>query len=739
MTDDGNNTGYEEIIASFTFKTYESEDRSFCVFRYRNQDTRKEFTAVGSMLPDQKNLVVKLTGKWELNRKTARKQFKVFFAEKSIPTGENEIIAYFVALKCNIGKVKAKAIWSHFGKNTWEVIENTPERLLEVPHISEKILSKFMEAQKNDNVYRDLLKMMSLAGVTLGGDTLHSIADNFGPGAVELLMSNPYAPYGKVSGFGFDKAETLAASLGYPMDSENRLIAAIRKIFDDAALRGHVCLPKEMFLNELIRFTDCSRESCIGAIRTAFKTKKIRGANNYLYSTRRYEQEAAIADNITRLINAALKPVSQIDGFIEKYEKENFKLAECQKSAIINAFQHPVTIITGGPGVGKTTVIKAILMVHQGAYGSSSNPILLAPTGKAARRMSEATGYPAQTIHSAVGWKGDDFEFGDAPVIMDGNLIVCDEVSMMDQQIASILFESIKTGSRLVLVGDVDQLPSVGCGNVLGDLLRSGVVPATKLDVIYRQEEDNSIVKNAYKINNGDVNLDFSRTFRFIECKTEDEVFDAACKMYVKCVKAYGEDNVVLLNPQRYNTQVSVERFNNQLQACINPPKGNSLEIRIAKTVFREGDKVMELKNTDIGPKNGDIGYIREITRRKSPEDPDVFNYFANIEWTGENTLIEYSQDDMRHVTLAFCTTVHKSQGSEYPYVIEVVSKAHPNLLKRNLLYTGITRAKKACCLIGELDALKMCIQTDTSSEEGRYTLLANRLATLNRNMPNEQ
>ena len=171
MADDGIDAGYEEIIASFTFKTYESEDRSFCVFRYRNQDTRKEFTAVGSMLPDQKNLSVKLTGKWELNRKTARKQFKVAFAEKSVPTGENEIIAYFVALKCNIGKVKAKAIWNHFGKSTWEVIETSPERLLEVPHISERILSKFEEARKNDNVFRDLLKMMSIAGVALGGDT----------------------------------------------------------------------------------------------------------------------------------------------------------------------------------------------------------------------------------------------------------------------------------------------------------------------------------------------------------------------------------------------------------------------------------------------------------------------------------------------------------------------------------------------------------------------------------------
>ena len=259
-------------------------------------------------------------------------------------------------------------------------------------------------------------------------------------------------------------------------------------------------------------------------------------------------------------------------------------------------------------------------------------------------------------------------------------------------------------------------------------MIKSEVIPVTRLTVIFRQAGENPIVKNAHAINNGNTNLEFSNSFRFITCQDEQEVFKAACKKYINCVKAYGEDKVILLNPQRNNTFVSVDRFNTELQSKINPADPEKLEIKVGKTVFRENDKIMELKNNEEGPKNGDIGYIRQITRRKDPDDPNTFIYYANIEWNGDGEWIEYSQDDMRHVTLAYCTTVHKSQGEEYQNVIEVVSKAHPSMLKRNLVYTGITRAKTNVCLVGELDALSMAISNN--SLEVRYTLLASRLNT---------
>ena len=721
---------YEEIIASFTYKTFESENRSFCVFRYKNHETQKEFTAVGSMLPDQKNLAVKLTGNWELNRKTGRKQFKVAFCEKVSPSGEAEAIAYFVALKCGIGKMKAKTIWAHFGRDTWNVIEHHPERLLEVPMINRKLLDRFEEARKNDNIYRELLILCAQSGISIGGDTLHALADKLGPETVRVISENPYYPYGVIRGFTFDKSDAIAQTLGYPPDSENRLAAAIRKVLDDAAASGHVCLPKNELLEQMVRFTGCSRDCCIEAIRAAFRDGRLLGANSCLYSPKRYEQEESISSNLVRLMAAECKPVRNLDRLISDCEIDLYSFAESQKDAIRNVFQNPVSVITGGPGVGKTTVTKGILAVHKDIYGSASKPVLLAPTGKAARRLSEATGYPAQTIHSAVGWKGEEFDYDAQPVPLDGNLIIIDECSMMDQQIAAILFERIETGSRLVLIGDVDQLPSVGCGNVLCDIIDSKVVPTARLTEIFRQAGENPIITNAHKINQGDDSLVFGKQFRFVECLNEQEIFEAACRMYVRCVSAYGDEEVVLLNPQRNNTLVSVDRFNAELQARINPPVPGKMEIRIGKTVFREGDKVMELKNTETGPKNGDIGYIREISRRKSPEDPDQFNYFANIEWNGDRTWIEYNQDDMRHVTLAFCTTVHKAQGSEYKYVIEVVSRAHPGLLKKNLIYTGITRSREAVCLIGELESLSRAIKRNRDDEDRRYTLLASRLKT---------
>ena len=722
-------TGHEEILATFTFKTFESENRSFCVFRFKNYETQKEFTAVGSMLPDRKNVPVKLTGDWELNRKTGRKQFKVAYYEQARPTGKTEVIAFFTALHCGIGKLKAQAVWKQFGNQTWDIVENSPERLLEVPMISEKILNRFTQAMIENSILRELLKLTTRAGISLSGDTLHALINRYGSDSIDKITENPYEPCGSVSGYSFDRADALASSLGYPMDSENRLTVAIYKVLDDAAVSGHVCLPKNELLSGLMRFTGCSREKCAEAIRKAFREKKLRGANNFFYMPKRYEQEESICSHIVRLMETGGKPITEIDSLISDYESANFTLAENQKEAIRNVFKYPFSIITGGPGVGKTTVIKGILSVHQLVFGASSQPLLLAPTGKASRRMSEATGFPAQTIHSAVGWKGESFDYDiKEPVMLENNLVIVDEVSMMDQAVASVLFERIKSGSRLVLVGDVDQLPSVGCGNVLADLIRSKAIPTTKLTVIFRQAEENPIVSNAHKINHGDSDLRFGKSFKFIQCANEEEVFEAACSMYVRCVKAYGDDKVVLLNPQRNNTFVSVDRFNAELQSRLNPASPGKMEIKVGKTVFREGDKVMELKNTEDGPKNGDIGYIREITRRPDPDDPDIYNYFANIEWTGEEAWIEYSQDDMRHVMLAFCTTVHKSQGSEYQSVIEVVSRAHPSMLKRNLIYTGITRARDNVCLIGELDALQTAVAD--CSQEIRYTLLASRLHT---------
>ena len=713
------------ITAVFVFPVYCKSDESFCVYRYRDTETDKIITAIGANLPNQKNLPVKLCGEWTVNKKDGKRQFSVAYTEPVEPSNKKEIIAYFVSLKCGIGRAKAALIYAKFGDKTWEIVDKHPEELKKVIGISEKIYTRLMAAITENEMSRKLLGLFSRAGVTVSGNTLHRIGTFLGENAVQRLTDNPYCAYG-ITGFSFDKCDALALSIQYPMDHPNRIKACVKKVLTDATIDGHVCLPKDQVLNEVVRQSGNVQEKVIAAINEACLAKEVWASNGFLYLPDKYKAEKCICDNLVRLMQDDAGPISGLDPIIDDYERSNFKLADSQREAVKKVFEKPVTIITGGPGVGKTTVTNAVLYAHKQVFGEDSKPILLAPTGKAARRMSEATGYPASTIHSAVGWRGDDAEIQCDDAILDGNLVLVDEVSMMDQGIAAILLERIPTGARVVFIGDIDQLPSVGCGYVLHDMIESGVVPTTRLTVIYRQSGDNPIVANAHAINEGKTDLVQTNTFRFLEASSEGEIFQKACMLYIKCVKKYGPDSVVLLNPQRNGTELNVDNFNLTLQQMLNPKRSDEFEMLIGKTTFRAGDKVMETKNT-ADARNGDVGYIKEISRRPDPDDPSEWMYYAVLEFNNDGIYLEYTPEDMRHVTLAWCTTVHKSQGSEYPTVIQIVSKAHPNMLKRNLVYTGITRARQNVALIGEMDAFKLAVANN--AQEVRHTLLAQRLA----------
>ena len=711
------------ITANFTYEVYRSPSSDWCCAKFRDCETSKEFHAIGNSLPNKKTIPYLLTGRWGINKKTGQKQFEVAYVDIAKVSEKDGVIAYLRSLKCGIGKVKAEAIFNKFGAESFDIIDNDPERLMSIPGISRKRVEQLKAGLQNANASRDVIKLVQSAGVNLSGSTIHSLIEHHPEDTLSWLCENPYRAL-DIDGYTFDKADAIAAMLGIPDDSPMRLEAGVIKVLDDAAQSGHVCLPIQKLIDQMVHTLKSNEDACKKAIRACFDDKRIMLAKGHLYTPKRFDCEVSLCNNITRLEMANPAPITNVDPFIEEYEKEFFALADSQKEAVRKVFKNSISIITGGPGTGKTTVTKAVLYVNKKIYGESAEPILLAPTGRAARRMSDATGYPAQTIHSAVGWRGDDTEITDDSML-GGNLVIVDESSMMDQNIANILLSKVESSTRVVFVGDVDQLPSVGCGNVLNDLIQSNRIPTTRLNVIFRQAQENPIVANAHAINSGNPNITLAKTFKFYETHNEKELFDAACKMYLKCVKAYGDDKVILLNPQRNNTEVSVDNFNKALQEKLNPHKENKYEIKIGSTVFREGDKVMELKNTE-GPKNGDVGYIREITCKRDPDDPDSISYFANIEFNNDGVTQEYNTDDLRHVTLAYCTTVHKAQGSEYETVLMVVSKAHPSLLQRRILYTGITRARVNCALFGELDALQIAVSNDKTEE--RSTLLAERI-----------
>ncbi|MEE1503862.1 MAG: AAA family ATPase, partial [Acutalibacteraceae bacterium] len=376
-------------------------------------------------------------------------------------------------------------------------------------------------------------------------------------------------------------------------------------------------------------------------------------------------------------------------------------------------------VITGGPGVGKTLIQKAILEIFTKQHPSA--PILCcSPTGKAARRMTESTGYPAQTVHSALGLMANEMGDFNDPIPLEAELIVVDECSMLDTFIAASLFDAINNGCRVIFVGDQDQLPSVGAGCVLADLLSSGHIPFVKLNAVFRQAKGSPIAVNAAAMNKGSTELVFDDDFKFIPSSDIDKSVEILVHQYLTVAKELGPDSVALLSPFRRSTETGVNALNKRLQQEINPPDDSKNEVAYNGMIFREGDRVMQIKNFK-NVANGDIGRIQRIFER---EDEGVKELIVSVEFS--DTSIEYSREDLKMLDLAFCTTVHKSQGSEYHTIILTLQRMHSIMLNRPLIYTAITRGKKRVIIVGEREAVNQSILTNDTQK--RNTCLKERI-----------
>lgn len=717
------------ITCVHQYTVYDEND--WQVVRYRAEDgDKKIFTACGNSLPCTKEGRAILYGNWTENKKFG-KQFSVQFCETLMPTSRKGVVAYLRSLGIRIGVKKAELIYDTFGDRVWDVLDNDPDQLKSLKGISGKVVDALIEKLKDTKVLRQVLQSFKgSCDITLA--KAKAVIDKFGDNAISVVEHYPYRLC-EVRGFSFPAVDSMALARGFSHDNADRLYAAIFHICKDYMTRGHVCIPLNDLCNLMqnnLRTNDAavSLASCQMAIKKAHGNGSLFFSGGMIYLKAQYEQEKYIAAALTGMVSRN-SAIDSVDTFLKQYQDETgVVLAEKQAEAVRCCLKNSMSVITGGPGTGKTTTIRALLYVHRLVYGNASEPVLLAPTGRAARRMSEATGYPASTIHSAIGYT-EHRGTPEAATPLAGNLIIVDETSMMDQLIAFLLLSSVPEGARLVFVGDPDQLPSVGCGNVLHDIILSGVIPMTKLDVIYRQGADSPVITNAHAINTGKTDLMYTREFKFIEGRRSEDIFTTACNFYERCVKAYGVDNVVMLNPYRNKTTLNVNDFNKQLQEMVNPLSPGDLSIRIHGMEFRVNDKVMQTKNTEIA-KNGDIGYIRNIERRPAEDDPREWTYFASIEFNGDGILHRYSEESLANVDLAYCSTIHKSQGSQYQTVIIVLSNEHTLALKRNLVYTGVTRAEKNVALIGERTALTKAILNDTA--DVRYTLLASRLRQTN-------
>lgn len=732
----------EVVCGRFKFSVYENEQNGYCVYQYRNVDSGKTFSAAGFNLPQTPGAIVVLHGDWENNPKYNSATLKVTFYEIQMPNAEDDTVQYLRSLHVGIGEATARRIWDKFGPKMWDVLREHPEEFKSIRGVSEQRLEKLIHTVAEQQTVHDLYVLLKnhIDGITM--HKLKTIADALGPSAAEQISANPYILC-QFRGMSFGSVDSLGQSMGFSHKFPDRLTAAIIYALHQLSAQGHTCYPKEGLEPLVLRLLNKGKHQGDDITAKDFEwalhfleedcNKRISVVGKRVFTINRLQQEKTIAHDLLRLShqanpNETKEMAEQFNTFISSYSAQTgVQYAKAQLAAIRMALSNRLSVITGGPGTGKTTVIKAVIAAYQ-SLCETCEPLLLAPTGRAARRMHAQTGYEASTIHSALGLVSEDEDAtGDGEGIieyLDADLIIVDEVSMMDAYVASQFFHRIKTGTTVILVGDPDQLPSVGAGNILYEIIRSQVIPVTRLEIIFRQADTNPIIPNAAKIREGNTDLIIDGTkFRFYEANDPLQIVRKACKLYISAVRTRGIDNVVLLNPYRDKGDISAKIFNKNLQHYINPPKEGDDVFRMHDIEFRKGDKIMQMKNTKQ-VKNGDIGYIKDILMCPASEDSTDLVKCCKVEFDEQEYI--YKKEDMKNVDLAYCCTVHKSQGSEYCVVIFVAAREHANLLRRNLIYTAITRASDTVAIVGERDALDFGIRDDT--KQTRYTLLGDYL-----------
>ena len=715
---------------------YCNEDNGYTVMDLGLEDD--VITACGVMpyVGDGDSLI--LWGNWVHNPKYGR-QFKVEQYERDMPADSTAILRYLSsrAIK-GIGPRLAERIVSQFGDETLDVMENHPEWLADVPGISRR---KAEEIAEDFRAKAGIRSAMMFFRDYFGAAMTVRIYKHWGSGAVDIARKNPYRLCDEVEGVGFERADQMAMSLGMDPRGSERLMSGVRYLLgSNAAQNGHVCLPKEKLVEAAAKLLGSEAELVSDAVEAQLEAEVLIsrrfGERELIFDASTDKQEAYVADKLVlldRLCPAV--DVGDVNLFIEKEERrQGMHYAAEQKKAITAALSHGVMVLTGGPGTGKTTVVQALLHIFESMDMAVA---LCAPTGRAAKRLSESTVTEAKTIHRLLEM---EFEEGSGrgrfrrneQDLLEEAVIIVDEASMVDNALMCSLCKAIKPGARLILIGDADQLPSVGAGRVLNDIIDSGRFATVCLTEIFRQARESLIVTNAHAINEGRYpNLgvkdnDFFYLYRRTDREIADTVVDL-CKN--RLPKAYGkatEGGMQIITPSRKG-EAGTENLNRLLQASLNPPEKGKRELRYRETTYRVGDRVMQTKNNynitweggdteGSGVFNGDVGTVTFIDTAEG----EMVVRFDDKEATYTGEML----DELEH---AWAITVHKSQGSEYPFVIVPMYGAPPMLLTRNLLYTAVTRARRMVILVGREDIVRTMVESNRQSM--RYTGLAHRLA----------
>lgn len=710
----------------YTVATFETEEKIPDVAVKGVRGNSSLFTAVGTALPTSGKTVCRLEGRWEQTRYGT--QYKVKNFSEVLPVDEKGIKAYLSSgVICGIGPALADRIVKKYGTETFDILDRNPEKLLAVRGISKKKLERIRETYENQKKDRELLSFLLPYGITQS--KIRKIKESFGEGALEVIRSSPFHLC-QIKGFGFLTVDMIARKMlcFNPFDKV-RIEAAVSYTLMTAEQKGHLFLPAQevvdtsyLLLNKDFETEIISRQEikeignemtmCSGEL--VYTTLSSKGTYA-IYTKKNYEYEAAAAKELMRIVQGNC-PVQEIGKELKQFQrKDGITLADKQKLAVRQAFQNAVTVITGGPGRGKTTVLKLILQIAEKMEPGRAS-ILLAPTGKAARRMSEATEREAVTIHRGLKIPEEDGK-KDTGAMLDAGLVIVDEFSMVDMRLACILFSRIRTGTRLILVGDKDQLPSVGAGNVFREIIESEVLPVTVLDVFYRQSNGSRIIHNADMINCNGSMLLFGEDFSFVPADTAESAAESILHIYKKETMQGGRNiqDIAVLSPFRKNTAAGTKELNQRIQQIFHPYSSHEKYVQIGDERFFSGDIVMQLKNVN-GVSNGDTGIVTYIDAEKKR---------VTVGFQNGQTAV-YEPEDAGMIALSYAMTIHKSQGSEYPVVIIPMVSAFSIMLKRNLLYTAVTRAKEKVIIVGQKKALYQAIHTN--DVEKRNTLLARRL-----------
>lgn len=702
----------------------------------------KEIVVTGSFGDVQENELYRFYGELVDHPKYGR-QLKVERYEQEKPTTANGIVGYLSSEKFpGIGKKTAEKIVELLGEEAIEKIIADPSVLKQISGLTKPKREMIAETIRLNHGMDQVI--MGLNRYGFGSQLAFSIYQTYKNEALDIIQENPYQLVEDIEGIGFKRADNLAEQLGIAADSPRRIRAAIlHQIFQHAVQTGDTYVPAEMLLSQTIKILETSRpieiqpDQVATVIIQLVEEGKIQQEGTNLYENSLFFSEWGIGNSIQRLLSRKKEikyPEKEVKKNIRRIEKvSGIQYGESQEKAISEAVRSPLFILTGGPGTGKTTVINGIVNLFAELNGLELDPtkytqeifpiLLAAPTGRAAKRMNETTGLPASTIHRLLGLNGREKSPTVSTKELEGGLLIIDEMSMVDTWLANTLFKAIPTNMQVILVGDKDQLPSVGPGQVLHDLLEIDQIPKMELNQIYRQGDGSSIIPLAHEIKEGQLPADFTKNQRDRSFFRSDAytIEPLIAKIVEKAKnKGFTAQDIQVLAPM-YRGPAGIDALNKMMQNIFNPGRDGRKEVHWNDTVYRIGDKVLQLVNTpELNVFNGDMGEITGIVLAKDSEDKIdelVIQFDANE--------VTYKRNEWNKITLSYCCSIHKSQGSEFKMVILPMVHQYQRMLQRNLLYTAVTRSKELLILLGEEHAYATCVKNESAS---RKTTLKKRI-----------